>query len=98
MGQLGVCKGSVDQVRSAVGLESPLSPEAPGLFDDPLNHWAAHFEASQLKFKWGDFTFNKLTTTDEGGSRESLHRLHTANRGKGEGDEVLKREKDGEAG
>lgn len=28
--------------------------EAPGLFDDPLNHWAAHFEASQLKFKRRD--------------------------------------------
>lgn len=38
--------------------ESSEAPntEALGLFDDALNHWAAHFEASQLKFK-RDFTF-----------------------------------------
>lgn len=38
MGQLGVCWGSVDQLRSTVGLEGPVRPETPGLFDDPLNH------------------------------------------------------------
>lgn len=46
--------------------------ETPGLFDYPLNHWAAHFEASQLKFKRRDFTFNKLTTADEGGEHGKL--------------------------
>lgn len=34
---------------------------AHGLFDDALSHWAAHFEASPLKFKRRDFTFYKLT-------------------------------------
>lgn len=43
--------------------------EAPGLFDDHLNHRAAHFEASQLKFNTRDFTFNK---NDNNGAKAGL--------------------------
>lgn len=73
---MGGARGlSADQLLSAVGLESPLRPEAPGMFDDtpPTLPTPPTTEPLTLKpLNWnsrggGGSTFNKLGTTDEGG-------------------------------
>lgn len=56
-GQLRVCQVfSWSAVFSRGPEESSMAcnTEAPTLFDDALNQWGAHFEASQLKFKRSD--------------------------------------------
>lgn len=75
--------------------ESSEAPdaEAPGPFDDHLNRGAAHFEASQLKFNRRDFTFNKMTTTGEGGLNSRLAQAAISEEREG-GGEVLKRERE----
>lgn len=74
---MGGARGlSADQLLSAVGLESPLRPEAPGMFDDPPPPLPTPPTTEPLTLKplnWnsrergGVSTFNKLGTTDEGG-------------------------------